>query len=154
MIIWIDNREKNPLVFPQDYIKKRRVVKMSYGDYGCTINGNKCPIMFERKSKADLWGTLGSTKAKHERFKREIARCHKAGHQLIVIVERSVTDILKGHSFRKGGKVIKCKVGGLALFRTINTFEEKYAVRFIFCRDRDEMSTTIAERFLAWGKLQ
>ena len=143
--LYIDTREQKKLEFNEPYISKVHTATMSYGDYGCKIDGKRVPVVFERKSKSDLWGTLGSTRAKHDRFKKEIARARADGVELIVIIECPFLSIDHGHNYKKHGKSIKCKFGGRAMIRKLNTMAFRYDIRYVCCKNREEMSLYIQE---------
>ena len=85
--IYIDTREQKPLEFTSDIVSTVQRTKLPYGDYACSINGEKCPIVFERKSLSDLYGTLGKGMS---RFKKEINRSIEDGRKLVIIVEAIV----------------------------------------------------------------
>src|SRR3990167_1999778 len=91
----IDRREQHPLVFPSDItLTTTREETLPVGDYQPEFeDGTRPPIVFERKSLADLAGTL--TKG-YDRFKAELLRAQEAGLTLMVIVEDSLTDVRRG----------------------------------------------------------
>lgn len=144
LTMFVDTREQKPLDFNEPYINSVVSAGMNFGDYGCKVGNYRVPVVFERKSKADLWGTLGGNKTKHDRFKRELARAKDAGFKLILIIECLQSDVLKGHSYKKKGRNIKCKFGGLAMLHKLFTMMFKYDMQFVFCKNREEMAKYIA----------
>ena len=151
--LYIDKQEKLPLTFTSPLISAVKRVSLPYGDYAAVVYGKKCTKIFERKSKQDLWGTLGGNPTNHRRFKNEIERAKKDNVELILITECSQTNILKGCTYKKKGKFVDLKMNGLAMLRKINTFQDKYGLRYVFCNNREEMATHITEEFFSWGKL-
>ena len=122
MHIIIDSRETKPLRFTstKDCKITKSVEKLEVGDYGLRLDdGTLAPVVFERKSKADLWGTL--TKG-YERFKREIKRAKDDNVKLILITECDYKDTRAGYKFRvKGGKWRISKKSGKATTQQIHT---------------------------------
>jgi ERCC4-type nuclease len=142
MKIIVDTREQLPLDFQHHYITEVIRRKLEVGDYGCQLeDGHETPIYFERKSVSDLFGTLSSG---YKRFKKEILRAKENKLLLIIIIECSLTRIIKGidESQRTGDEVVQ------QLF----TIMCRYQVPFICCKDRFEMSRYITEFYLAYGR--
>ncbi len=82
-VIVQDSREQKGL-FDKESIR----LKLDVGDY--SILGYTDKISIERKSPADLMGTLGKG---HERFRRELQRA-KSLEYFAIIVETNMTNIL------------------------------------------------------------
>ena len=142
MKIIVDTREQLPLEFTHHYITEVQRAKLSVGDYSCVFNdGLSPPIRFERKSVADLFGTLGQG---YKRFKREINRSIQEKILLIIIIEGTLTKLLQGceRSQRLPDEVCQ------QLF----TIMVRYRVPFILCKDRVEMVRWITEFYLAYGR--
>ena len=140
----VDSREQAPLKFSHPYITEVIRTKLEFGDYACMFADNTIPpLVFERKNLPDLFSTLTSG---HERFKREIARAKEANHSIVIIIEGTFTDVLRGctHSTVKGITIIK------QLF----TFWFKYGVQFVCCENRAEMATYITECFCSIGRMK
>lgn len=93
----------------------------------------------ERKSPQDLYGTI--TKG-NLRFKNELLRAHNREIALAVYVESSKKDFI-AKNFRRGG-ILKFPSTGLA--KLIATFESKYFVEFVWCRDRDSAKQMVIKR--------
>lgn len=121
--------------------------KLPYGDYAAgweDKNGKHIefmPVIFERKTLGDLYGTLGKGM---ERFKKEMQRADEDGIKLIIIVEACLAEVLNGyeHSKMEGDSIIK----------TMMTLWVKHDVPHILCNDREDMKRTILEFFSAIGR--
>jgi len=150
--IYYDTREQKPLKFNKDYIDNVYIDTFPFGDYGAKYQGKHVPVIFERKSKADLWGTLGSGAKEHDRFKRELERAQQESCNLILIIECSISDILTGHSYVKKSKKIHCKFSGLAMVRKLYTMMFNYNLQFVCCKDREEMAEYISEFYYSYCK--
>ena len=159
MHILIDSREIKPLSFKSLPKTKNSsglkittsVEKLEVGDYGLRLgDGTIAPIIFERKSKADLWGTLCKG---YERFKREITRAKDDNIKLILITECGYKDVRDGYRFRvKGGKMRISKKSGKATTQQIHTLHIKYGLQPVFCNTRTEMASYIRDYFIAYLK--
>jgi len=140
--IYIDTREKSPLTFTSPYINEVFKTTLQYGDYSCKVDGQRVPVVFERKSLSDLCGTLGKG---HETFRREIDRAKEDKILLVIIVEVDLLKILKGYKHSK--------MNGLGMVRTLFTLMTKHKVPFVTCRNRAEMELYISEFFYSYSKL-
>jgi len=141
--LYIDTREQRALSFAGYsgiFILRK---KLDFGDYGMRFSdGWTVPVVFERKSIPDVFGTL--TKG-HDRFKRELARSKKNGYKLMVIIEGPIAKVIEG--------VWKSKIQGIAIVRSLFTYLVKYDVYLIFAKDREEASRFIIEYYSAmWRK--
>jgi len=142
VIVLVDTREQNPLQFDHPYVEGTQKVTLNVGDYCVRFKDAHQPlIFFERKSIPDLFGTMGKG---YKRFRREIQRCQEKKAELIVIIEGTVTDILRGTKYSQ--------IDGLRILRTILSVWDKYKVVSVFCRDRKEMATFIAEYYCAYAR--
>lgn len=142
MIILCDSREQLPLEFKHPFIEGVEKSALSVGDYGARFKDNHLPpIFFERKSIPDLFGTLGKD---YKRFKKEIMRSKESNSELILIIEGTITDILHGTRFTQ--------VQGISILRTILSIWNRYQVACVFCRNRNEMATFIAEYYYAYSR--
>lgn len=142
MKIIIDSREQSKLKFKHTQITEVIIQKLDVGDYGCRFeNGHEPLIYFERKNIADLFGTLSKD---YDRFKREIIRAHEAKITMFIIVEGTLTDVLKGHKYSKRK--------GISIVTQLFTIMVRYGVKTIYCKDRTEMAKYITEFYLCCGR--
>ena len=143
MVIYQDTREQTPLTFTScKNVEKVVKATLPYGDYACKFKNERIPVVFERKSIGDLFGTLGKGM---DRFKREINKATKDEVRLIIIIEVSLTKIRKGFKHCKGMK-------GISVIRTLFTLLIKYKIPFITCKDRSEMELYITEFYSSYIK--
>jgi len=137
--IVVDTREQLPLW-------KTRVVskKLDVGDY--SIEGFEDKISIERKSLADLFGTLGKG---HKRFKKEIERASE--HDFFcVVIEGSLTSCLE-KSF-EGAYHTKMK--GYVILSILCTIMLKYNVPFFFTNGRVESKRLIKNILNSYYKIK
>ena len=148
MIIKVDSREQLPLPWKvEGNVKSVLTVGLPFGDYWCAFQDrdgkelNEMPIVFERKGVEDLLSTMTSG---NERFQRELERANKVDCKLYVIVEGTLSDVIKAEGSRqvKPGQIIK----------TIFTFKVKYGLETIFCDGRQEMMRYMIETWEAFGR--
>ncbi len=85
--ILIDKREKLPYSF-QGYPVETKQAHLKTGDY--SMEGYENKITVERKSKEDLYGSLGKNR---DRFKKEFERLSKFEYAALVI-ESSLSGLL------------------------------------------------------------
>ena len=112
------------------------------GDYMVAFSdGTRPPISFERKSLADLAGTL--TKG-YDRFKAELLRAKEANLTLMVIVEESLTEVRKGAPYSQES--------GDSLLQRCFTLMVRHRLPIIFCQDRREAAQWILEYTKAIGR--
>ena len=139
----IDTREQHPLVFPSDPVLTGTLEEnLPVGDYQPAFeDGTRPPVVFERKSLADLAGTL--TKG-YERFRAELLRAKEANLTLIVVVEDSLTEVRKGAPYSQES--------GESLLQRCFTLMVKYRLPIIFCQDRREAARYILEFSKAIGR--
>lgn len=117
----VDTREQNPF-WKNDVVTK----KLDFGDY--SIEGYETDFAIERKSMADLVGTLTSG---HARFKRELQRAQIASF-FAIVVEGSYEDLL---AQRWSGSAYT-KVKGFQIASIVDTLRVKYGIHIYFCKDR------------------
>lgn len=142
MKIIIDSREQLPLHFNDTYVTEVRTDCLPFGDYGCEyLNGYECPIVFERKSIPDLFGTLSKG---YERFKRELEKAKQADLKLILIIEGTLSDVYRGCEYSKRNP--------FSVVKQIFTLWVRYDLYPVFCKDRHEMSRFIIETYTALGR--
>lgn len=140
MIIIRDTREQAKLLFsPEIEVIDK---KLDFGDYGCELaDGHVVPIVFERKSVNDLFGTLTSG---YDRFKAEIIRCQEAKFRMFILIEGSLTKVGKGTKH--------CKRNPCALLDQLFTIFVKYKIIPVFCKDPSEASRWILLFYKAYEK--
>lgn len=129
-------------MFEDRELKQVSRATLPVGDYACELNPTfRIPVVFERKSLGDLFGTLTQG---YERFKRELEKAKELNIKVIIIIEGTLTKVLKGykHSQRPGISIIK------QLF----TLWIKYDVIPVFCKDREEMQKYIINFYSAISK--
>ena len=142
MIILVDSREGLPLDFQHEFITGIKVQKLEVGDYCCLYQDGSIPnTIFERKSLGDLFGTMGQG---YNRFKKEIIRAKELNIKLILIIEASLTKILKGYE--------PSQLKGFSVVKKLFTLFIRYNLLPVFCKDREEMSIYITEFYLALGR--
>jgi len=142
MKLLIDSREQLPLEFNHPYITSVKVIKLDVGDYGVEFeDGYRPGVFFERKSIADLFGTL--TKG-YTRFKKEIIRAQDAGVEVIIAIEGNISKVDKGYKYSR--------VAGEQINRQLMTLWLKHGVGVIWLKDREEMSYFITRFYLSMGR--
>ena len=150
MIVKIDTREQLELPFKVGgSISKILRVGLPFGDYWCSWqdkNGNELnemPVVFERKSMNDLFGTL-MNKENHVRFKKEIQRAKDAQCKLILIIEGSLSKVYEGNT----GSMADPQ----ALVKQLFTLWMKYDLLSVFCTTREEMVCYMIETWESIGR--
>lgn len=138
-IIFVDNREKKPL-----WTNNVFEGKLDVGDY--SIMGWSDMIAVERKTTADLAGTLGKG---HARFKKELERASKLEYFAIVI-ESNLSNIL---SKRFQGSV-HTGMKGSTIAKIIFMIHFKYGVPIFFAEDRNDAKKVITNIFDAYYKFK
>jgi DNA excision repair protein ERCC-4 len=147
-VVMIDTREQLPYEFGNiisdakhgrvPVIVNRYVGTIESGDY--SIVGLQDKIAVERKSKADLFGTLGQGR---ERFERELERLNRLDFAAVV-VECEWSEIYSDPPSRS-------QLPPKTVFRSVNAWEQRYTrVHWCFCPDRKfaEVKTfRVLERF-------
>lgn len=150
MIIRVDTREQNPIKFDvSGSISRVDVSGLPFADYwaewepGSDKAGYNCemPVVFERKSIQDLFGTLTSGM---ERFKRELERAKENNFKVILIVEGTLSEVLAGTKYSQ--------VKGESILKTMMTLWMKYDLVPVFCPNRSEMRRFMLETFEAIGR--
>lgn len=85
----VDTREQRALDFGALPTTRR---KLDFGDY--SLRGMETRVCVERKSVADLWGSL-SQPGNWGRFNAELARAQAKGCRLHVVVEGAAAHVLR-----------------------------------------------------------
>lgn len=142
MIILIDTREQKPLEFTQDtYLEYEQVATLIAGDYSAIYKDNhQCPVIFERKSLTDLFGTMGKG---YKRFKKSIERAKKHNIQLSIVIEGSLKKTLAGLEYST--------LEGISIIRKLITLRIRYGVEHHFFNTRQDMTLYIQEFFTRYG---
>lgn len=158
MIILVDNREQLPWAFER--IPKRKAERrasdttpyvevttaaatLNVGDYMVSHNRNPdeaAPISIDRKSKADLFGTLTSGR---DRFYREVERAADLQIALHIVIEDSWEGLRTPPT--------RSTVSPLVIKRTLISLSAKYGVHYHCPGDRAK-AEQVAYRILefAW----
>ena len=113
------NRQNRPLAVPSEW------AHLPTGDY--TIRGLETLILIERKSKEDLFGTLGNHE-RRERFRREHQRLSHVDFAAVVI-EADMAEILTDPPKRS-------ELNPKTVFRTFCAWSQCYGVHWIFASNR------------------
>jgi len=148
MTIIIDTREQNPLKFPANFYayKNNKVSRetLNLGDYGCVFEDGTDPrLVFERKSKSDLWGTLAN-KDNHDRMREKYRRSVDYSLKMVFIIEESLNSIRKGFN--------RSSYAGDSMIYQLFTIRQSWGMEIVFCDGREEMATYILETFNALGR--
>jgi DNA excision repair protein ERCC-4 len=123
-VILVDTREQDPWTFEALKVSTKRGT-LKAGDYsvkGCASGG----IAVERKSVADLFGTMTSGRI---RFEKEMARLSEFRFAALV-VEGSVEEILRGSRFSR--------IHPARMLDTLHKWCVGYRVHPVFCSGRAE----------------
>jgi len=133
--ILVDSREQLPL-----WKRGITFTTLKTGDYTTTLL--KRILVIERKSPQDLYSTI--TKG-HPRFKRELLRAKEQELIFYLAVECSEKTFLSlnwvSQTHRKKGIRIKPQT----LKKTITTLVERYNIKLIWCRGRQDMRNQILQ---------
>ena len=154
MQIQIDSREhKSELARIQsqfdDLNVKYYVSKLFVGDY---MNLDNPRLIVDRKK--DLWEICSNVTQQHERFRNELIRAEEQGIKVIILCEhgngiKTLNDVFFWENIvwrmvdgRR--KRVRRGVPGDVLYKTLNTIQDRYGVRFEFC-DKSETGKRIVE---------
>jgi ERCC4-type nuclease len=150
MKLIIDSREQAPLTFSPCVGVEYEVSALGVGDYSAsyTIEGKEgeSHAVVERKSLGDLFSSYTSG---YERERAKFLRCKDLGKCFILAIEGTASDILRGHTYTKGGVEHRSKKDGMTMFRQIMSCANKYGIIPWFCESRAVMALMIQEYFLA-----
>lgn len=152
MEILMDTREKNPLTFQMITGVSVRSQYLEVGDYAAMhSDGTLDNTVIERKSVADLFHSFTH---EYENEKAKIMRAKELGLNYVLAVESPVSEVVKGCSYKKGGKTVEIKKSGIAQVRQIMTVARKYGIEVWWCQNRKEMAFMIQEYFLAMKRMK
>lgn len=140
MIIIQDSREQTPLEFRVGgLVKEVRVQGMPFADYwGMADNGQEYPVVFERKSIGDLFGTLTGGM---ERFKRMLDKAEKVGVQVYLLIDGTLDQVYRGYEHSS--------VSGEQIVRTVFSLKVRRGLEPVFCGSKNEMKAQIVETYAA-----
>lgn len=135
MQIIVDTREQKKLDFKLPIVREC----LSFGDYRARFDdGTLSSIVFERKSKNDLFGTLSQG---YERFKKEIERSKEEKIKLVIITENNLRSILSG--------CVNSQRNGVSIVQQLFTLRIRYGIETVYSTSREEMSEYITHTFLS-----
>jgi ERCC4-type nuclease len=144
-VVTIDDREKLPYAFAgvvrTERQKNYRIVtargRLETGDYA--IRGHESAIIIERKSAADLYGTLGQGR---RRFTAEMERFGAVDFG-VILVERELAQLITDPPAFS-------RLNPLSVFQTVMSWTVRYPrVRWVFVPDR-AWGEVVAARLLDW----
>lgn len=150
MKLYVDSREQNPLEFPQTVGVEVVPTALPLGDYSAFYGERLDPTVIERKSISDLFTSFTSG---YEAERTKILKAAELHRSYILAIEATASEILKGHSYWKGGEVHEHHKTGIAMLRQLMTLQRKYGIAVWFCTTRKEMAWRILEFFLAGERL-
>lgn len=147
-MIVVDTRERRPFAFAELFGDHRQRYSplqvqltshvLAAGDY--SIHGYESRIAVERKSKADLYTTLGQQRG---RFQRELARL-AAYDFAAVVVEATLDDVIDDPPIRS-------RLNPVTIYRSVVAWQQRHPrVHWWWCRDRwfaERTTYRILERF-------
>ena len=148
-----DTREQAPWMFQgvildkRQWVIPRKVATLTTGDY--SIEGHESFLTIERKSAADL---VGSVTAGNARFRREHERMREmidAGGFACVIVEGCLASICDelDHDHDGGRRVTSESILGV-----VASWPARYRVPWFFCGDRRRAEQLAFRVLLKWWK--
>lgn len=141
MKLLIDSREQRPLTFKDGVFSSIGFEGLPFGDYWAEIDGKQIPLAFERKSKEDLFGTLGSGMT---RFKNEISRAKENNFTLILVIECSMKEVFDGTRYST--------IKGESILKRLASLRVRYDLEYHFFNDRRESARFIEDIFEAVGR--
>ena len=136
-MIIIDTREQLPLWDDINFKLIRK--KLDEGDYTTEKLYNKAHI--ERKSPLDFYGSLIQV---HKRFSREIQRAIEKDLSFAIFVECTEKRFTSMNF--KGAFRLKTKPATLK--KIVETFESRYPINIVWCKDREDMKVKMCMWFL------
>lgn len=153
--ILIDTREQSPYEFrairdraphaDRMVAVRTRTETLNVGDYAVAVElapgtGTTLPIRIERKSKSDLFGTIG---AGRERFRREMERAGDSGLRLFLVVECNILDCI-------ADPPPYSELPGMIVVRTLESWAVRYGLNVWWCGSRAG-GEQVAYRLLEFG---
>jgi DNA excision repair protein ERCC-4 len=130
------------------WVVRRVVDTLATGDY--SIQGYESRVCVERKSAADLVGSVTAGNARFRREHERMAAIVKAGGRACVIAEGSLSAICEELDADDGRRVT-----GASILGAVASWPFKYGVPWLFAGDR-RCAELLAFRVLlkAWKELQ
>ena len=156
--VLIDNQEKAPWPFTgmralsatdkdrEPLEVRTEFISLGAGNGDYSIAGLMDRVAIERKSAADLCGTLLGWKDRRDRFQRELDRLACLDYAA-VIVEASVGTVLAGAP-EYGQKT--ATENRKILLGSVLHWQQRYRVPWLFCDDR-RLAEIAAFRLLEWA---
>ena len=135
MIIVQDSREQKPY-----WRNKKNEVEtktLQTGDY--TMRGYEHRVSIERKSMADLFGTVGKG---HRRFKNELERGMAMDYFGIYV--EGTRERIKNKDFPGS---YHSKMRGYVVLKILDTIKEKYDIDVVYCESRVKCKRAIKKKF-------
>ena len=145
--IYIDSREQKPLIFKE----RPTVVRgLKFGDYAFENEKVECKCRIERKSLADLVGTLSPHN--FDRFRKEIERAKENDSHLVILIENSLKHATSFDFLRRARskeRIFKdTKITPQFLLRQIRRLIQEYPfIQFLFVNGRKEASRVVQKIF-------
>lgn len=118
------------------------------GDYAVKISGRLAPIVVERKSIADLFGSYSGDAYRRE--KEKIERARVLGYRFILAVEGSCSEVRKGHRYFRAGEWHQVEKDGLSQIRQIETVSMRYGIEIRYCSGREDMAFMVQELLMTY----
>lgn len=118
--------------FEEHGIKTVRT-KIPFGDYAL-------PPSISVDTKADMAEIASNIGSDHQRFKRECVAAKEAGCQLIILVENDdgISSVDEVHTWINPEVIYRPRaITGERLEKAMKTMNERYGVRFEFCRPEE-----------------
>lgn len=136
-IIVFDSREQKPLSFSNLHIRGVKELqteryKLDVGDY--SIKGQETEVFIERKSSADLYGTLFQGR---ERFERELERAKNYEYKYLVI-EDTPFGFAQYMEFHRNLAQFN------SAFSTLMIYAQRYNLKIRWCKNREGSADYIA----------
>lgn len=150
MQVICDTREQTPLKLNVPTTR----AGLGWGDYALAAPHDR-NIRIERKSLADMIGTLSSKKVAHkriaedspcERFERELIRARDDGGYLIMMVEAPLEEAL---DFRESSQIKHGKASPSHIFKGMRDLLVKYPLTWqvVFVKDHADAATKLIRLF-------
>lgn len=134
--IIIDSREQLPFVF-DGYLTVRK--KLDAGDY--SLAGYESAVSIERKSHADIWGSMSTGRLRFERCVQRLAKLDRAA----IVIECSLSQLCeRPHQIER--TAVASVVGGLI------SYSVQHSISVFWCDNR-VLAERVTLRYLAsWFK--